>query len=145
MPEGTPLLAMANGVVIFAGETQPAYCALEDNVSSTIAVAVRHPASNGETYTSHYVHMSRVDVAVGDHVEAGQQVGLSGATGCLGRSRIPHLHMAVYRLSNTNNGNATLIDPYGWQGLGVDPWSQHADGAASLWLWQPGEAPSLAR
>jgi murein DD-endopeptidase MepM/ murein hydrolase activator NlpD len=145
MPEGTPLLAMSDGLVIFAGETEPSYCVLEDNVSSTIAVAIRHPASNGETYTSHYVHMNRVDVAVGDSVTTGQQVGLSGATGCLGKGKIPHLHMNIFRLSNTNNGRATYIDPYGWQGAGVDPWSQHADGAASLWLWQPGEAPALIR
>jgi len=145
MPDGTPLFAMADGVVIFAGATQPTYCALEDNISSTIAVAIRHPASNGETYTSHYVHMQRVDVAVGDNVTRGQQVGLSGVTGCVGRGKIAHLHMNVYRLANTNNGGATLIDPYGWQGPGIDPWAQHSDGAASLWLWQPGEAPSLAR
>lgn len=144
MPEGTPLLAMADGTVIFAGETPPSYCALEDNISSTIAVAIRHPASNGETYTSHYMHMNRVDVAVGDRVMTGQQVGLSGVTGCVGRTKTPHLHMNVYRLAQTNNGTATLIDPYGWQGAGVDPWSQHPDGAASLWLWQPGEAPSLS-
>jgi murein DD-endopeptidase MepM/ murein hydrolase activator NlpD len=145
MPEGTPLLAMADGVVIFAGETEPAYCALEDITTTTIAVTIRHPAPNGETFTSHYAHMSRVDVATGDPVTTGQQVGLSGATGCLGRGRPPHLHMTVYRLANTNNGRATLIDPYGWQGPGVDPWSQHPEGAASVWLWQPGEAPSLAR
>jgi murein DD-endopeptidase MepM/ murein hydrolase activator NlpD len=144
MPEGTPLLAMADGLVIFAGETAPANCVLEDNVSSTIAVAIRHPASNGETYTSHYMHMNRVDVAVGEQVTAGEQVGLSGVTGCVGRGKIPHLHMNVYRLANTNNGTATLIDPFGWQGIGADPWSQHPDGTASLWLWQPGEAPSLS-
>jgi murein DD-endopeptidase MepM/ murein hydrolase activator NlpD len=144
MPIGTPLLAMADGHVIFAGETAPSYCYLEDNVSSTIAVAIRHPASNGETYTSHYMHMDRVDVSVGDQVTTGQQVGLSGATGCVGRGKTAHLHMNVYRLSNTNTGLATLIDPYGWQGPGADPWSQHPEGAASLWLWQPGEAPSLS-
>lgn len=143
MPENTPLLAMADGLVILAGETPPAYCVLEDNISSTIRVAIRHPASNGETYTSVYIHMNRVDVAVGDQVIAGQQVGLSGATGCLGIGKISHLHMEIYRLASTNNGRATLIDPYGWQGPGADPWAQHPDGAASLWLWQPGEAPSL--
>lgn len=145
MPEGTPLLAMADGLVIFAGETEPSYCALEDNWSSTIAVAIRHPAPNGEIFTSHYMHMNRVDVAVGDQVTTGQQVGLSGVTGCVGRGKVPHLHMNVYRLANTNNGLAVRIDPYGWQGPGVDPWSQHPDGAPSVWLWQPGEAPSLAR
>ena len=144
MPEGTPLLAMADGLVLFAGETAPAYCVLEDRITTTLRVVIRHLVAGEETFSSVYVHMNRVDVAVGDQVTAGQQVGLSGATGCVGLGNIPHLHMEVYRVANTNNGQPTLIDPYGWQGSAVDPWAQDPNGAASVWLWRPGEAPSLS-
>jgi hypothetical protein len=36
------------------------------------------------------------------------------------------------------------IDPYGWKGAGTDPWEADARGAASVWLWSPGGAPSVA-
>jgi hypothetical protein len=55
------------------------------------------------------------------------------------------LHFDVRRLTNTNNGLPTPIDPFGWQGAGADPWAQHPDGAESLWLWRQGEAPEGGR
>jgi murein DD-endopeptidase MepM/ murein hydrolase activator NlpD len=47
------------------------------------------------------MHFSRIDVREGQHVAAGQQLGLSGATG---RVTGPHLHWAVR-----------------WQGAYLDP------------------------
>jgi murein DD-endopeptidase MepM/ murein hydrolase activator NlpD len=70
-------------------------CAFEGTVrisrrSSTFGnvVVVRH--KNGlETI---YAHLSRLDVNIGDHVEAGDLLGLGGNTG---RSRGSHLHFEV--------------------------------------------------
>lgn len=143
MPVGTPLYAMADGLVTFAGPTQPQYCFLQDEVNSTIAVSIGHRTSTNEVYVSRFTHMSRVDVAVGDRVTAGQQVGLSGATGCVGKAGTPHVHLEVSRISNTNNGAPTSVDPYGWEGAGVDPWSVNPRGATSVWLWRDGQAPAL--
>jgi glucan-binding YG repeat protein len=75
-------------------------------------------------------------------VTAGQQIGLSGSTGC---APSPHLHFGVGRIANTNNFPQTVIDPYGWEGAYPDPWEQHPEGAQSLWLWKPGQAPALFR
>lgn len=137
LPVGTPILAAAAGEVVFAGLEPPVECGTLGEVSA-LAVRIRHVAPRGEVFDSIYAHFSRIDVVQGQTVQAGQQIGLSGTTGCTGG---PHLHFSVLRLTNTNNGRPTPIDPYGWQGPGADPWAQHPDGAVSLWLWKEGEAP----
>lgn len=82
MPEGTPLLALADGVVI---RVQP------DVVDEAGRwVGVRYP--NG--MVSRHLHMVRVgDVAVGQAVRRGQVIGYAGNTG---RSSGPHLHLALH-------------------------------------------------
>lgn len=141
MPEGTPLLAVADGNVIFAGQGQPFACpTLNNQLVSALAVTVRHGAPNGESIDSSYLHLSRVDVQGGQQVVAGQQLGLSGNTGC---STAPHLHFAVYRVTHTNSGRRAVIDPFGWDAPQPDPWAQHPQGAQSLYLWLPGQAPAL--
>lgn len=141
MPEGTPLRAVANGTVTFAGPGSPFPCpVLNNQVVVALAVTVRHAAPNGQSIDSGYLHLSRVDVQVGQQVVAGQQVGLSGNTGC---STGPHLHFDTYRLNGTNNSLRTRIDPYGWDSAQPDPWAQHPQGAQSFYLWLPGQAPNL--
>jgi murein DD-endopeptidase MepM/ murein hydrolase activator NlpD len=140
-PNGTPLYAVGDGQVVQAGNTAPFLCPVLGNrtVTDTI-VEIRHPAVSGEIFQSSYLHMSRVDVAVGQTVTRGQQIGLSGESGCAVGA---HLHFQVFRLTNTNNRNFARVDPYGWEGPGVDPWSVHPQGASSFWLWLPGQAPPL--
>ncbi|MCL1464234.1 M23 family metallopeptidase [Argonema galeatum A003/A1] len=141
MPEGTPLLAVAPGVVSFAGEGQPFRCPPLGNRTVTgLYLYIIHTAPNGERFQSEYVHLSRIGVQNGQPVRSGQQIGLSGNTGC---STAPHLHFGVRRLTNTNNGQPTLIDPYGWSGNNPDPWSQNPNGANSVMLWKKGQAPRI--
>ncbi len=141
MPGGTPLLAMAEGTVTSAGTDAPFFCApLGRTVSGQRFVEIRHPVLNSEQFSSVFVHLSRIDVSVGQTVTRGQTIGLSGNTGC---STEPHLHLQVWRFTHTNNGRSTLVDPYGWEGAGLDPWSQDPSGSSSIWLWQPGESPAL--
>lgn len=47
---------------------------------------------------SRYLHLSRVDVGVGQAVEQGQQIGITGATGFTadGKPYDPHLHLALW-------------------------------------------------
>ena len=141
MPEGTPILAVAEGEVTFAGIGPPGPCPpLDREVDDQQQVIILHVAPNGERFTSFYAHVSRIDVKVGQHVQAGQQIALSGDTGC---STIPHLHFGVYRLTNTNNGQPVAIDPYGWDSNEPDPWAEHPEGAQSIWLWKEGQAPEI--
>ena len=82
---GTPLLAVNDGKVIFAGR-KGGY----GNV-----VKIRHRGG----YVSLYAHQSRIRVKKGERVKKGQVIGYVGSTG---RSTGPHLHFGLYK-----NGRAT--------------------------------------
>jgi murein DD-endopeptidase MepM/ murein hydrolase activator NlpD len=78
-PEGTPVVATAPGVVIFAGD-DPTYGKL---------VIVQHGLTG---YSTFYGHNRELKVRVGRNVKRGEVVALSGNTG---RSSAPHLHYEV--------------------------------------------------
>lgn len=75
VPTGTPIRAPAGGVVSFANPDMHYEGGL---------VFIDH----GQGLITMYLHMSRVDVAVGQRVEQGQVIGAVGATG---RATGPHL------------------------------------------------------
>jgi len=77
-PSGTPVVAANDGVVIIA---QGMF--YEGNL-----VVVDH----GQQFSTLYMHLSKIEVKVGDRVHKGQRLGLSGATG---RVTGPHLHLGV--------------------------------------------------
>jgi murein DD-endopeptidase MepM/ murein hydrolase activator NlpD len=66
-PTGTPIMSTANGTVIQAGYTS----------GNGNYVKVKH---NG-TYTTQYLHMSKILVRSGQRVSQGQTIGLVGSTG----------------------------------------------------------------
>ncbi|HSE12349.1 MAG TPA: M23 family metallopeptidase [Rudaea sp.] len=76
VPEGTAIHAPAAGVVTFA---QP------DLVLTGGTVLIDH----GFGLTSSFLHMSRLDVKVGDPIRRGQVIGAAGMTG---RASGPHVH-----------------------------------------------------
>lgn len=77
-PAGSPVHAMAAGYVVFAGE-------LDLRGRSVII-------DHGLGLYTVYAHLSQPGADMGDWVEAGQVIGLSGNTG---RSSGPHLHWDV--------------------------------------------------
>jgi murein DD-endopeptidase MepM/ murein hydrolase activator NlpD len=81
---GTPISAAADGVVVLAGTNVVGGAV----VGYGTYVVIAH---GGGLYTL-YGHLSRLGVAAGDHVRAGQVIGLSGSTG---NSTGPHLHFEV--------------------------------------------------
>src|SRR5208283_2296600 len=85
--EGTPILAANAGTVVLAGDLF-----YEGN-----CVIIDH----GQQFMSLYMHLSQIQVAEGEKIKEGQEIGLSGATG---RATGPHLHVAVR-----------------WQGAYLDP------------------------
>jgi murein DD-endopeptidase MepM/ murein hydrolase activator NlpD len=79
-PIGTPVVAPADGVVILAAESP---FTLEGNL-----LMIDH----GMGLNSAFLHLSRIDVKVGQAVRQGQPIGAIGMTG---RATGPHLHWAM--------------------------------------------------
>jgi len=82
---GTPVMAMASGVVVGIGDTDE-FCR---KASFGKWIFIRY--DNGLAST--YGHMSVISAKVGQEVKAGDVVGYSGNTG---HSTAPHLHVTVY-------------------------------------------------
>ena len=74
VPEGTPIKAPVDGIVRLA----------EDLYLSGNTMVIDH----GHGVSTSYLHMSRMDVGVGDRVRRGEEIALVGATG---RATGPHL------------------------------------------------------
>lgn len=79
-PSGTPFAAPADGVVILAAESP---FTLEGNL-----LMIDH----GMGLNSAFLHLTRIDVRLGDRVRRGQILGAIGATG---RATGPHLHWGM--------------------------------------------------
>ncbi len=77
--KGTPIHAPAGGIVTFSNA---------DLYLTGGTVLIDH----GHGVSSNFLHMSRIDVKVGDRVEQGQAIGLVGATG---RATGPHMHWGM--------------------------------------------------
>ena len=89
------LKSFHNGVDFRARSATPVYAAnsgvvkmAENLFYSGNAVVIDH----GTGIFTIYAHLSRIDVTAGQHVEKGQRLGLTGATG---RVSGPHLHWGV--------------------------------------------------
>jgi murein DD-endopeptidase MepM/ murein hydrolase activator NlpD len=88
---GDKVFATANGMVV----------SCSNNADQVLGknIAIRH--RDGKI--SYYLHLSKPDVSNGQHVKAGEVIGLSGNTGTT--STGPHLHFAI------KNARGVFIDP----------------------------------
>ncbi len=82
LPEGTPVVGIADGHVIEKGE---------DGVRGSY-IAIEHGGSGDRIYSS-YVHLSGFNVDRGQGVRRGQVIGYVGKTG---NATYAHLHLNVY-------------------------------------------------
>ena len=89
-PAGTPILAATGGLITYAG--------WETGYGNYICLAAT------ATFSTCYAHLAVITVTLGQAVNAGQQLGLEGATG---DATGPHLHFEV-RI----NGNTVDPAPY---------------------------------
>lgn len=97
-PEGLPVRATGQGVVVFAGRVgteNPPWARLGNVVV----------LSHGERYFTVYAHLSRVLAQPGQKLRRGEVVGEVGSTGW---STAPHLHYEVRRWAE---GELVPVDP----------------------------------
>ncbi len=95
-----PLLATENnGKVVAVNENA--------NTPGGKSVTVEYDRQDGSKVQLTYSHLSSVGVKVGDAVNAGQQIGISGNTGT--RTTGPHLHLGVKTVGA--DGSKRDIDP----------------------------------
>jgi len=88
---GGPILAADGGKVVTAG--------WPDRSGYGNRVVIDH----GNGFSTLYAHLSRVQVAVGEYLSKGQQIGMMGSTG---RSTGVHLHFEVWK-------NGVALNPLG--------------------------------
>ncbi|MFJ7947306.1 M23 family metallopeptidase [Streptomyces sp. NPDC096354] len=88
VPIGTKVEAAHSGVVVKAGPNGGG-----DGPAYGNAIVIKH--DNG--MYSQYAHLSRIDVHIGQSVEKGQKIALSGNTG---NSSGPHLHFEIRTTPN---------------------------------------------
>ncbi|GIF12372.1 M23 family metallopeptidase [Actinoplanes teichomyceticus] len=108
--DGAPIVAAGAGTVVQAGTAQ----------GYGNAVLIDH----GNGWLTHYGHLSRIAVAAGDVVRAGQHIGDEGSTG---HSTGPHLHFEVHQGHYKNP-----VEPTAWlrrHGVGIPGCAAVPDGA----------------
>lgn len=98
-PAGTPIHAIADGVVEYTGPGKDG--------RSSMLIIIKHEI-NGQITRSWYVHMysNGVYTSAGQKVRAGQVIGAVGSNGF---STGPHLHLEIHL-----DDNLTTIDPASW-------------------------------
>jgi len=90
---GDPVMAVADGVVSFAG--------IQNGYGNIVEV------DHGNGYVTRYAHNSRLTVKAGDLVRAGQQVARAGSSG---RSTGAHVHFEVWENGRVVNPRKFLAD-----------------------------------
>jgi len=113
--KSSPVLAAGSGEVVWAG-----YGVYRGGYDETdpygLAVVIRHDFGyQGQTLYTIYGHLDQIDVAEGQYVTTGQQLGLVGETG---RVTGPHLHFELRVGENSFytslNPELWLVPPVGW-------------------------------
>jgi murein DD-endopeptidase MepM/ murein hydrolase activator NlpD len=91
-PDGTPVLAAAAGKVIYAGSDQEVVYGAKPDFYGNLVIQELDKRVQGQPVYLLYGHLLEVLVDTGDHLEAGDAIGLVGMTGVAIGS---HLHLEV--------------------------------------------------
>jgi murein DD-endopeptidase MepM/ murein hydrolase activator NlpD len=101
-PFGTPVLAVADGKVVAAGDDSRKSFAIYPNTYGNLVVLEHHLASMAAPVYTLYGHLSKVEVQFGQTVRQGEEIGEVGSTGLAIGS---HLHFEVREGQNDYDSN----------------------------------------
>lgn len=109
-PDKSPVYAARDGEVVMAGADPymtVAACPVGALNGTQQTIVLRHTV-NGQPVDTYYTHLTAGSFSLkqGDKVKAGDQLALSGSTGC---STGPHLHFGIYKPNWPSPSNA--VDP----------------------------------
>lgn len=124
---GTPIKAVANGTIYFAGDgsTYGNIILLQVNINDLSPTQLQYaksiPAIEHDTIYFMYAHLSKIEVVKGDHVKAGEIIGKTGHSGnAKNMTEVglyadekygAHLHFEVRRSFNLRRGQGKWFDP----------------------------------
>jgi murein DD-endopeptidase len=93
---GTPVMAVADGIIV-------------KTVNNTIGAGGRMVMIRHGEYKADYLHLSKILIAPGKEVKAGDVIGLSGASG-KGKERGygPHLHLSIRKGGTFLSGKGNI-------------------------------------
>lgn len=91
MPEGTPVLAVRDGIVVKTEERNNQACPEQACQQYNNYVMIYHPDGTFAEY--HHLQKDGVLVDLGEKVKTGDRIAFSGNTGW---TTGPHLHLAIY-------------------------------------------------
>ncbi len=96
---GTPILAPLGGRVIEVVDDKEKYGPTEEFKDELNYITIAH--SNGEYSQPAHFAKDSITVKVGDLVQTGQQLGISGNSGWMTE---PHIHLLVFKLDSSPSG-----------------------------------------
>ena len=92
-PRGTPILAAADGTVVFAGSDVTTLAGPYNDYYGNVVIIQHHfSAPEGQPVYTLYGHMDRIEVETGQTVTRGTHIGSVGDSGI---AQGPHLHFEV--------------------------------------------------
>lgn len=140
MPEGTPVIAARDGLVIDTEANQIYGGRSPDLMDKANAVRIQHRDGTIAVY-AHLMH-GGVNVRPGQRVKAGTQIGLAGSTGY---SSGPHLHFAVQTVLRSGARLTMLSLPFRFY-VGNPPavFAPRAGMFVAAQYSSPGRIPSAA-
>ncbi|EXI81665.1 MAG: Glycyl-glycine endopeptidase ALE-1 precursor [Candidatus Accumulibacter appositus] len=107
MPEGTPVVAARDGIVVYTEARERYGGRHPDLIGRANSVRIQHSDGTIALY-AHLAHAG-VNVFPGQRVKAGMQIGLSGSTGY---SSGPHLHFAIQTVLHGGDRLTTTSLPF---------------------------------
>jgi septal ring factor EnvC (AmiA/AmiB activator) len=111
---GQDVLATANGLCIYVGESNKGYgnmVILKHSIGYNLKRFIKETYGvDTDTLYSLYAHLDKIEIKVGDEVEAGQDIANLGKSGTVS----PHLHFEIYHLTGDLKNTSYRFYPVGW-------------------------------